>query len=156
MYVPENIPSISQAMLLSWKNHSFSMICSEILHFFTDLDVATLNDMTSRAYSTFNDGHDVLPMTVVNDVILLDASCGPTLAFKDIGQQIVAQLMNHYLSLRNEKAIIMVDTSGLPATYCADVLIYDVHALQATPVRPPLPQSRAVPTWTSPSSIPTR
>ena len=30
-------------------------------------------------------------------LVLLDTGCGPTLAFKDIGQQLVAQLLNYYL-----------------------------------------------------------
>ena len=34
------------------------------------------------------------------------------MAFKDIGQQVVAQLLNHYLSKRNKNANILVETSG--------------------------------------------
>jgi threonine synthase len=119
LYVPEELPVITKSMLLSWKNHSFSMICAEIMHLFTDIDLASLNEMTTRAYTSFNGGNEVLPMTEVNGVILLDASCGPTLAFKDVGQQIVAQLMNYYLSRSNRKANIMVDTSGrsIPVYY---------------------------------------
>ena len=112
LYVPEQLPQISKEMLLSWKNHSFPQICAEILHLFTDLGVEYLNEMTERAYSSFNDGIDPLPMTEIDGVIFLDASCGPTLAFKDIGQQMVAQLMNYYLSKKNDKATIIVETSG--------------------------------------------
>lgn len=88
------------------------MICAEIMHLFTSIDLSSLNEMTTRAYANFNGGNETLPMTEVNGVIFLDASYGPTLAFKDVGQQIVAQLMNYYLSQSNRKANIMVDTSG--------------------------------------------
>lgn len=113
LYVPEELPQITHDMLCRWRDFSFPQICAEILYLFTDIDISTLNDMTSRAYSCFNGGNDPLPMTkIYENIILLDASCGPTLAFKDVGQQIVAQLLSYYLAKSNRKAKIMVDTSG--------------------------------------------
>ena len=38
---------------------------------------------------------------------------GPTLAFKDIGQQVVAQLLNYYLGKQNRRANVVVETSGV-------------------------------------------
>lgn len=59
---------------------------------FTDIDLDELNVMTTRAYSGFNGGAEPLLMTPIGkgmdtseELILLDASLGPTLAFKDIG-----------------------------------------------------------------------
>ena len=43
---------------------------------------------------------------------MLDTGAGPTLAFKDIGQQVVAQLLEHYLGKRGQHANVMLDTSG--------------------------------------------
>ena len=37
---------------------------------------------------------------------------GPTYAFKDVGQQMVAKLLNFLLEKKGSKAIIAVDTSG--------------------------------------------
>jgi threonine synthase len=80
---------------------------------FTSLDLEELNRMTTRAYSGFNGGEDPLLMTPIgdgdNELILLDASLGPTLAFKDIGQQIVGQLLNYYVAKSGKKANIMVN-----------------------------------------------
>lgn len=117
LYVPEEIPHISHAKLLEWRHHTFPMICAEIVHIFTDIDLNLLNEMTKRAYDTFNNGNTTLPMTKVGDMIFLDASLGPTLAFKDVGQQIVAQLLNYYLQGKSDVAKIMVDTSGTSFLY---------------------------------------
>ena len=46
----------------------------------------------------------------VGDRFFLETGAGPTLAFKDIGQQVVAQLLNHVLGSRGERATIIVDT----------------------------------------------
>jgi threonine synthase len=68
-----------------------------------------------RAYSGFNGGEQPLLMTPIGkdseELILLDASLGPTLAFKDIGQQIVGQLLNYYVAKSGKKANIMVSIS---------------------------------------------
>jgi threonine synthase len=101
-------------MLIEWRNYSFPQICAEILHLFSDIPLDQLNQMTETAYHQFNGGLTPLPLTRIEDnLIFLDASYGPTLAFKDIGQQIVAQLLNYYLSLKGTKAKIIVETSGL-------------------------------------------
>jgi threonine synthase len=112
--VPEELPTISRAMLIQWRHHSFPQICAEILHLFSDIPLAELNQMTETAYGQFNGGLSPLPMTQIeNNLIFLDASYGPTLAFKDIGQQIVAQLLNYYLLRKGTTAKIIVETSGL-------------------------------------------
>jgi threonine synthase len=114
LYVPEQLPTITREMLIQWKRYSFSQICAEILHLFSGIPLEKLNEMTENAYHQFNGGETPpLPMTRIEDnLIFLDASHGPTLAFKDIGQQIVAQLLNYYLSLRQTTAKIIVETSG--------------------------------------------
>jgi threonine synthase len=113
LYVPEQLPTITREMLIQWKQYSFPQICAEILHLFSDIPLEKLNEMTENAYRPFNGGEVPLPMTRIEDnLIFLDASYGPTLAFKDIGQQIVAQLLNYYLSLKQTTAKIIVETSG--------------------------------------------
>lgn len=117
LYVPEEVPIIPLETILSWKNYTFSMVSAEIIHMYTNIDIQVLRNMTLEAYSKFNDGNITLPMTsiesgVAGDVILLDASQGPTLAFKDVGLQVVVKLYSYYLSKNNKKAKVVVDTSG--------------------------------------------
>jgi threonine synthase len=112
MWVPEKLPEISSETLLSWTSLSFPEICAQIMHSFTDLDLLVLHQITAEALSTFNDGMKPLPMTQFNDLILLDCSLGPTFAFKDVGLQVVARLLNHVLGKQNKRANVVIDTSG--------------------------------------------
>ena len=117
LFVPETIPSFSLDDLYSWRDKTFPEICAQVMHMFTDIDLADLNEMTSRAYSSFNGGNDPLLLTPIGDendkLILLDASLGPTLAFKDIGQQIVGQLLNYFVAKSGKKANIMVSHDSI-------------------------------------------
>lgn len=112
MWVPEKLPEMSSETLISWASFSFPEICAQIMHLFTDLDLPLLQQITTEAMSTFNDGMKPLPMTQFNDLILLDCSLGPTFAFKDVGLQIVARLLNHVLGKQNKRANVVIDTSG--------------------------------------------
>ena len=90
LYVPEYLPIISFEQLLSWKDCAFSEICAEIIFLFTEnIPIEELRAMTTVAFSGFNQGGSCpIPMTTYGDIITLDTSLGPTLAFKDIGQQV--------------------------------------------------------------------
>lgn len=113
LYVPDYIPMISQSQLIAWKDHSFPRVCAEIMHMYTDIEVDVLFEMAERAFSKFNPMGDLpLPITALGNLWLLDTSLGPTLSFKDIGQQMVAQLLSYYLGRRGRKACIVVETSG--------------------------------------------
>jgi len=92
------------------------------MHIYTGIEKPALLELMSTAFSGFP-SPTPFPMSTLDNVILLDLTQGPTLAFKDVGQQVVAQLLHHYLSLRNaatackpggsvEKAHVMIDTSG--------------------------------------------
>lgn len=114
LYVPEKVPLISQAQFDRWTGCSFPTVCAEILHLYSNIDVEILTKMANNSFSLFNGGNDPLPITKLadTDVHLLDTSLGPTFAFKDIGQQMVGQLLNYVLGKQNKKAKIVVETSG--------------------------------------------
>ena len=77
-----------------------------------------------------------LPLkTLSADTVVLETGEGPTLAFKDIGQQMVAQLLNHYLGARNKTATVLVETSGDTGAATRPSLLYKVSFL---PTRVPV------------------
>jgi threonine synthase len=113
LYVPEYIPQLSLELLSSLAGASLQRVVAVVLSLYTDLDVELLHDMAIRAFKDFNGGQEPpTPITRVQGLLLLDASLGPTLAFKDIGQQMVGQLLSYYLGRSGRKATIVVDTSG--------------------------------------------
>lgn len=99
LYVPETVPFLTQAELRSWAGLSFPSVCARVVALYTDLDLGLCEGMTSRAFSSFNGGgsNPPLPLKEVGGFTVLETGEGPTLAFKDIGQQVVAQLLNHVL-----------------------------------------------------------
>lgn len=92
---------------------SLAHVTARLLHPFTGIEVVKLVSLCAAAFSSFNNGHEPsLPLVRVGDRYFLETGAGPTLAFKDIGQQVVAQLLNHVLGSRGERATIIVETSG--------------------------------------------
>jgi threonine synthase len=103
------------------------------MHLYTGIEKPVLLQLMTKAFAGLPSPVP-FPMTVVEaaaasvsagaaPVIMLDLSQGPTLAFKDVGQQVVAQLLQYFLALRNgapdrspdhpeARAHIMIDTSG--------------------------------------------
>lgn len=114
LYVPEKVPVIPQAKFERMTGCPFPTVCAEILHLYSSIDIEVLTGMANSSFSLFNNGNDPLPITKLtnSNVHLLDTSLGPTFAFKDIGQQMVAQLLNYVLGKQNKKAKIVVETSG--------------------------------------------
>ena len=92
LFVPEQLPHVSTATLRSWAPLSMAKVCARVMALFTDLDLPTCERLASAAFASFNGGREPpLPLRGVGGFTLLDTGLGPTLAFKDIGQQVVAQ-----------------------------------------------------------------
>ena len=67
--------------------------------------------MVAAAYATF-DHPEVCPVVELGDLHLLELFWGPTLAFKDVALQLVGRLFDHELAARDQRATIVVATSG--------------------------------------------
>ena len=115
LFVPESLPYFTISELRRWAANKYTMaqVSAEVVHLFTGIPVPECLTMTRNAFNTFNNGHEPpLPMVDVGGRVLLETGEGPTLAFKDIGQQVVAQLLNYFLARRGRHATIIVETSG--------------------------------------------
>jgi len=115
LFVPETMLRLSRAELRSWAGLDVGRVCARVMALFTDLSLAECEEIAAAAFATFNpDGGaaDALPLRRVGGRWLLDASLGPTLAFKDVGQQVIGRLLNHYLGRRGRHANVVVETSG--------------------------------------------
>ena len=122
LWVPENLPNITSTDLHKWKTKSFPEICALVLSKIiqTEITFDKLLAMTEAAFATFK-SHNGTPLPLIqvqnnqnpsNPLLLLETFHGPTLAFKDIGLQVLARLVNHFLEKRNESATILMETSG--------------------------------------------
>ncbi|MCU1452373.1 MAG: threonine synthase [Acidimicrobiales bacterium] len=76
------------------------------------IDPRAFRTLVGDAYATFSHP-DVCPVTPLDDGLsLLELYWGPTIAFKDVALQLVGRLFDHELTRREERATIVVATSG--------------------------------------------
>ena len=76
------------------------------------IDEDAFRAMVTEAYATF-DHPGVCPVRPIDDGLwLLELFWGPTIAFKDVALQLVGRLFDHELTRRDQRATIVVATSG--------------------------------------------
>lgn len=110
LYVPEAWPRIAPAA----SDEPYISVAARILSAFAG-DAMTYDDvkgLCGRAYDNFSH-HSVAP--IVQDganSFRMDLHHGPTLAFKDVAMQVIAQLYDFVLKARGERMTIVCATSG--------------------------------------------
>ncbi|MGR3501684.1 threonine synthase [Pseudaestuariivita sp.] len=114
LYVPAEVPQMSQADIASLSGLSYEEIAFRVMRpfvgeTFTD---ATFGDLITRAYAGF--GHDArAPLKQIGaNHFLLELFHGPTLAFKDFAMQLIGQMFQEALSRSGERVTIVGATSG--------------------------------------------
>ena len=111
LLVPESIPDVT-SQLDDLRHCSFVELAQRIVGMFVDdIDTATLNRLIAEAYSTF-DHPEVVGWHALDNVTVVELFHGPTLAFKDVALQLLGQLFQHVLALRNQRLNILGATSG--------------------------------------------
>ena len=118
MILPKVIPQLNISDLLLNKNLTYEDILFEVLKLFT-INSIDENDLKEIIKDSFNESFDVSTIIKSKSIqfnnIEMDIAelwHGPTLAFKDLGMQVLARLLNYFLNKRNERRIIIVGTSG--------------------------------------------
>ncbi len=110
LYVPARWPQISPARA----GESYIEVASRVLSAFAGdaLDPATVEALCARAYGTFAH-HSVAPLVQAGpNHFILELHHGPTLAFKDVAMQFIAQLYDHALSQQGQRMSVVCATSG--------------------------------------------
>jgi len=111
LLIPESFPDFS-GELDRLSDLSYSDLAFEIFSSFTtDIPATDLRGMVDRAYSTFRDP-EIAPSVQVEDFFVLELFHGPTLAFKDMAMQFLAQFFEYALEKRDQQLHILGSTSG--------------------------------------------
>ncbi|MFZ6002974.1 MAG: threonine synthase [Actinomycetota bacterium] len=110
LYVPESWPKLASGWDVPRPYHE---VATEVMWPYVEGSVerADLARMAEQAYATF-EHPDVCPVVEIGDLHLLELFWGPTLAFKDVALQMVGRLFDHELTRREQRATIVVATSG--------------------------------------------
>lgn len=110
LLIPESIPDVRDR-LEAWSELSYADLAYEVLDLYTDFEPAELRGIVDRAYSTFRDP-EIAPIVEAGPVRILELFHGPTLAFKDMAMQILANVFEVVLAKRDQQLNILGSTSG--------------------------------------------
>lgn len=110
LLVPDSLPDLS-GELDRLAALSYADLAFEVFLRFTDIPEADLRGLVDRAYSTFRHP-ETAPTVTLGDRYVLELFHGPTLAFKDMAMQFLAQFFEYALEQRDEHLNILGSTSG--------------------------------------------
>ncbi len=113
LYVPKSLNKYRKQELLKLKNLNYNELSTEIIsHFSGDfISKDELSSLIKKSYSTFRE-KEVVKISNIGEIKLLELFHGPTLAFKDVAMQFIGNLYEYYLSKNDKKINIVVATSG--------------------------------------------
>lgn len=116
LFVPDSLPQVDASFISSLGEFNYEERAAKVLGLFlTDYTADEIKGCVERAYG--NNKFDAAmraPVTMFDDVSVLELWHGPTSAFKDMALQLLPQLMSTALKKTGEKAevLILVATSG--------------------------------------------
>jgi threonine synthase len=122
LYVPERWPALPGGWAAP---KPYAERAEEVMAPYVEgtLERSELRSMVGAAYATF-DHPDVCPIVELEPGLhLLELFHGPTLAFKDVALQLVGRLFDHELTRRDERATIVVATSGDTGSAAIDACV---------------------------------
>ncbi len=123
LYVPKSLRKFSNDDLLKLKDLKYQELATEIIYHYSS-DFISKNELSfivEKSYSTFRE-KNVVKISDIGNLRLLELFHGPTLAFKDVAMQFIGNLYEYYLSKKNEKINIVVATSGDTGSAAIDAI----------------------------------
>ena len=113
LYVPTSLKKYSPQELHELKKLNYNELSTEIINLYSSdfISKKELFTLIKKSYSTFRE-KEVVKLSNVGEIKLLELFHGPTLAFKDVAMQFIGNLYEYYLSKNNKKINIVVATSG--------------------------------------------
>ena len=113
LYVPTSLKKFSSDELSDLKNLNYHDLSTEIINLFSSdfISKENLSELIEKSYSTFRE-KEVIKISNLGDLKLLELFHGPTLAFKDVAMQFIGNLYEYYLTKNDKKINIVVATSG--------------------------------------------
>ena len=105
LFVPKSIKQFKKDELDNFKSLSYNDLAAEIIYPFIG-DFMLKDELISiikKSYSNFR-SDDVVKISKLGNLEVLELFHGPTLAFKDIAMQLIGNFYQHHLN-RNQKKI---------------------------------------------------
>ncbi len=123
LFVPKLIKQYKKEELDNLKNLSYNDLAAEIIYPFIGdfMSKDELISIISKSYSNFR-SNDVVKISDLGNLKVLELFHGPTLAFKDIAMQLIGNFYQHHLERDQKKINIIVATSGDTGAAAIDAL----------------------------------
>jgi len=113
LFVPKLLKKYTNTELLLLKSLTYNELSVEIINQFSSdfISKTELSSLINKSYSTFRK-KEVVKISNIGELKLLELFHGPTLAFKDVAMQFIGNLYEYYLNKNDKKINIVVATSG--------------------------------------------
>ncbi|SEQ07130.1 L-threonine synthase [Azotobacter beijerinckii] len=114
LYVPENLPRFTVEEIASWAGLPYHELAFRVMRPFVAGSIADADfkAILEDTYGAFAHGA-VAPLRQLDgNEWVLELFHGPTLAFKDFALQLLGRLLDHVLTKRGERVVIIGATSG--------------------------------------------
>ncbi len=114
LFVPQDFPRLTDAMIDEFGHSSYAETAAKILCMFFDIPQDKMLRMTHKAYDRFS-SEDTVPLVQLSESeYVIELFHGPTHAFKDMALQMLPQLMSEALSRSEtvDNVMILTATSG--------------------------------------------
>ena len=123
LFVPQSIKKFKKEELDNLKNLSYNDLAVEIIYPFIGdfMSKGDLISMISKSYTNFR-SKDVVKISDLGNLKVLELFHGPTLAFKDIAMQLIGNFYQYHLTRDQKKINIIVATSGDTGAAAIDAL----------------------------------
>ena len=114
LFVPEFLPTFSKNDIAKMKKMTYEELFFEVTRHFVDneIDATTYKKIIKKSYKNFSHSAIAPLKQLSHNEFLLELFHGPTLAFKDFALQFLGNLLDYFLTKRNEKIVIIGATSG--------------------------------------------
>jgi len=117
LFVPETIPTISNAQLQKWSTLSFAALGFELMSLFIPRSIipeSDLRELIDRSYSDFEcaDVVDMVPLDEQGSIAVMELFHGPTLSFKDVAMGFLINVLDYLLKKRDQRLSIVLATTG--------------------------------------------
>ncbi len=123
LFLPTSLKKYNSEELSKLKDLNYQELATEIIHLFSSefISFKELSSLIEKSYSTFRE-NNVVKISEIGNLKLLELFHGPTLAFKDVAMQFIGNLYEYYLCKKNEKINIVVATSGDTGSAAIDAI----------------------------------
>ncbi len=123
LFVPKSIKQYKKDELSNLNKLSYNNLAAEIIYPFIGdfMSKDELISIISESYSNFR-SNDVVQISDLGNLKVLELFHGPTLAFKDIAMQLIGNFYKYHLGRDQKKINIIVATSGDTGAAAIDAL----------------------------------